>query len=208
MGEKNPKFEQPTTPEEELKLVLDRSEYLLKHIQEQNEQIDIDDLTKLKSRKVFKHELEQSLKMVRGELRPRSGAESYKEASLIYIDIDYFKQVNDTFGHSAGDEVLKKISELLRESVREADIAARFGGEELIVLLRGADEKFAAQKAEELRAKVEQLTFPAHPELKVTASFGVVSSNSSTKAEELYNYVDKALYVAKRGGRNRVEIYI
>ena len=121
--------------------------------------------------------------MIRGELRPRAGAESYKEASLIYIDIDYFKQVNDTFGHSAGDEVLKKFRSFLGNQFAKRDVVARLGGEELIVLLRGADEKFAAQKAEELRAKVEQLTFPAHPELKVTASFGVVSSNSSTKAK-------------------------
>lgn len=176
-------------------------------LEERDKQHGIDHLTGLKTRKVFERELEYSLKMIRGEIRPRAGAESYKEASLISIDIDHFKQINDTLGHQAGDEVLRKVSELLEQSVREADIVARVGGEELMVLLRGAEEAFAAQKAEELRAKVEQTAFDAYPGLNITASFGVVSSKSSTDAKMLYENVDKALYRAKRGGRNRVEVY-
>ena len=205
MGE-TPKFEQPTTPEEELKLVLDRSEYLLKHIEKQNEQIGIDHLTGLKTRKVFEHELEQSLKIVRGEIKGKRGSDE-SVVSLILIDIDHFKRVNDTLGHAGGDEVLRRVSALLMESVRETDIVARVGGEELAILMRGVDEEVVARHAEKLREKIEQMTFDAYPELKITASFGTISSNSSTNPKVLYSCADKALYVAKRIGKNRVEPY-
>ena len=177
-------------------------------LEERDAQHGVDHLTGLKTLKVFERELDQSLKMIRGEIKEhRAGADPLKEISLISIDIDHFKQINDTLGHPAGNEVLKKISTLLMESVRETDIVARVGGEELMVLLHSADQVFATQKAEELRMEVEQLAFDAYPELKVTASFGVISSSDSTDAKTLFEHADKALYAAKRGGRNRVEAY-
>ncbi|MDP1690304.1 MAG: GGDEF domain-containing protein [bacterium] len=193
------------TLEEKYGLSLEYSAHKSKHIGEQDEQIGIDHLTGLKNRKFFEHELEQALKNI------RRGAEEHhmrlKEVSLISIDLDFFKQVNDTFGHQAGDEVLRKVSMLLKASVRETDVAARLGGEELMLLLRGATVDTAARHAEELRAEIEQLTFDAYPNLKVTASFGVVSSEGSdNKAETLMKNADVELYRAKHSGRNRVEV--
>ncbi|MBU6388840.1 GGDEF domain-containing protein [Patescibacteria group bacterium] len=177
-------------------------------LEERDKQQGIDHLTGASTRKVFEREFEQALKMIRGEVEEkREGIEPLKEVSLISIDIDHFKQVNDTLGHPAGDEVLRRVAGLLLESVRETDTVARVGGEELMVLLPGADVSVAARHAEELRTKIAALTFSNYPELEVTASFGVISSQDSTDEKTLYNHVDKALYAAKRGGRNRVEVY-
>ena len=167
----------------------------------------IDSLTELKRRDIFESELTQSLKTVRGEVdERRMNAEPLKEVSLIFMDIDNFKSVNDTYGHSAGDEVLRKVAELLTSSVRGSDMVARWGGEEFAVLLRSASISIAESEAENLRAKIEQLTFTAYPDLHVTASFGVVSSEKSHDAKELYELADEALYKAKESGRNRVII--
>lgn len=164
-----------------------------------------DHLTGLKNRKAFEHQLEQALENI------RKGKEEdhvrLKEISLISIDIDHFKQVNDTLGHPAGDEVLQKVAALLMRSVRGSDTVARVGGEELMVLMRGANTQVAARHAEELRVKIEGLVFDAHPELKVTASFGIISSENSTDDKTLVERVDQALYKAKENGRNRVEVY-
>jgi FOG: GGDEF domain len=90
------------------------------------------------------------------------------------------------------------------DSVRETDIVARVGGEEFVVLMRGADESVAARDAEDFRMKISQMEFENYPDLQVTASFGVSSSESSQLAKDLYEKADKALYEAKRSGRNRV----
>ena len=178
------------------------------HIEYLEEQHGIDSLTGAKNRKTFERELEQSLKMIRREIAEhRAGGEALKEVSLIFIDIDHFKKINDVYGHSVGDEVLQKISALLMDSVRGTDIVARVGGEEFIVLLRDADVGIATRNAEDFRAKIARMAFNKTPNLNVTASFGVISSKSSTNAKTLYDLVDKALYAAKRAGRNRVEVY-
>lgn len=172
-----------------------------------DEEKGIDPLTGAKNRKTFEHELERSLERIRGEIsEQRAGGEVLKEVSLIFMDIDYFKNINDTYGHPIGDEVLRKVSALLIDSVRGTDIVARVGGEEFVVLLRGANESDAAREAEKLRAKIEQLTFDAHPDLTVTASFGVISSKISQDAKDLYAGADQALYAAKHAGRNQVSV--
>ena len=202
--ERVPKAKELTTEE-----VQDAQIGLLEwELEERDRQQGIDHLTGASTRKFFEQELDQSLKLIRGEIQEkREGVEPLKEVSLISIDIDHFKRVNDTLGHPAGDEVLRRVSALLMESVRESDIVARVGGEELMVLMRGANAAAAAHLAEKLRVKIAELVFDEHPELKVTASFGVVSSDDSTDANTLYEHADKALYAAKRGGRDRVEVY-
>lgn len=169
----------------------------------------IDDLTGVARRWVFDEELERSLQMIRGEMKEqRAGAEPLKVVSLIFLDVDHFKRVNDELGHHAGDLVLKEVAAVLKHSVRDVDTVARWGGEEFAILLHGVDLQAAAQKAEELRAKIEGLRFERHPELKVTASFGVASSSTSEDAETLGRAADEALLQqAKKKGRNRVEIY-
>lgn len=167
----------------------------------------IDSLTELKRREILESELKQSLKIIRGEIHERrKGAEPLKEVSLIFMDIDNFKTINDTHGHSAGDEVIRKVAEVLTNSIRGSDMVARWGGEEFAVLLRGVNASIAATEAENLRAKIEQLTFDRYPN-PVTASFGVVSSESSQDDRVLVELADQATYAAKQGGKNRVNVY-
>lgn len=124
------------------------------------------------------------------------------------FDIDYFKQVNDEYGHSVGDLVLQKIAEICRMILREIDIIGRIGGEEFAVLLPNTDAEEAKNVAERLRiamseGEVEMPTDIKSP--KFTASFGVMSTgNGAISIDELLNKADDALYKAKESGRNRV----
>jgi len=122
--------------------------------------------------------------------------------SLLVIDLDHFKAVNDTHGHHTGDEVLKEVGKLLLRSVREGDMAARFGGEEFVLLLNYCNLENALKTAENLRAKLEKLK-PA--KLPVTASIGVSTlSQEYADFESLFQAADEGVYAAKEGGRNRV----
>ncbi|PLX99885.1 MAG: diguanylate cyclase response regulator, partial [Desulfuromonas sp.] len=127
--------------------------------------------------------------------------------SLIMIDLDHFKRVNDTFGHQAGDRVLTTIGHLLADHVRPYDIAARYGGEEFSLLLPETEHKEAEMIAERLRNGISALAYDGElSDFKSTASFGVAScpSNSILSAEDLIREADEALYRAKDLGRNRV----
>lgn len=120
--------------------------------------------------------------------------------SGIMLDIDYFKIYNDTYGHSAGDKLLQKIAGLLSGELREFDLVVRYGGEEFFILLDGADAKEAFDKAEKIRIMLEDKT-------DVTVSLGVYSnSNGTLEKQEIIDKADKALYLAKQNGRNRVEL--
>lgn len=120
--------------------------------------------------------------------------------SAILLDIDFFKKYNDTYGHLAGDKLLAGIGKVLLKQVRKADLVARFGGEEFLVLLSGTGLETAAVLAERTRTAVQQ-------ETGVTVSLGVSVYQSEMKAEELINRADSALYQAKQKGRNRVVIW-
>lgn len=123
--------------------------------------------------------------------------------SLIMVDIDYFKLVNDLHGHEIGDRVLCHFSALFQSHCREEDVIARWGGEEFLIVLEGTALPDAVNKAERLRQLVEQHDFrPSHP---LTASFGVTASSADTQEfSSLLRQADKALYQAKHGGRNQV----
>lgn len=126
---------------------------------------------------------------------------------LIIMDIDYFKYVNDTFGHPAGDQILEKVSEVLKREARAIDVLARLGGEEFCILMPDTGLEGAMQLAERLRQKICGLT---HQQLNVatsiTVSLGVtVASKNDMDFTKLYSRADKALYKAKTNGRNRVE---
>lgn len=124
------------------------------------------------------------------------------ELSLLMIDIDFFKHINDQFGHHAGDQVLKAIAEILKTGNRKEDVVARFGGEEFVVLLEHCSLDSAVEKAELLRAKIEAL---APMGISVTASFGVAQLMKHEQTfVELLTRADAAVYRAKALGRNRV----
>jgi diguanylate cyclase (GGDEF)-like protein len=136
--------------------------------------------------------------------------ERYKRTSgpmsLLIIDIDFFKRVNDTYGHQAGDIVLKGVADIISNTVRDIDIAARQGGEEFAALLVNTDRKGSASLAERLRSNVMNTEFLAEGHrIRVTASIGLASCPEDAKdADGLVSIADKALYTAKETGRNRV----
>ncbi len=123
--------------------------------------------------------------------------------SVILLDIDYFKDVNDTHGHPVGDAVLIETSERLREALRTSDIPGRWGGEEFLIICPETNLKTAVQLAERLRQNYAAREFPSAGCL--TASFGVAAHHKGRSTEDILLSADEALYLAKNGGRNRVE---
>jgi diguanylate cyclase (GGDEF)-like protein len=159
-----------------------------------------DELTGLANARAFRSILERELERSRRFRSP---------LGLVMVDLDDFKQVNDRHGHQQGDEVLASVAGVLRDLSRDIDAPARYGGEELAVVLPQTDAEGAALLAERMREAVERLRVPrvgGGGSLRVTASFGVASvPESAAGREELVAAADAALYRAKRGGKNRVE---
>jgi len=128
--------------------------------------------------------------------------------SVLMLDIDHFKQINDSYGHQGGDDVLKTLARILESCVRGTDIPGRFGGEEFIIILPETSVKNALKLAERLRHQVEQsATRSGAEELKITISIGLAGVGKGAKltsAEQLLSAVDEALYDAKKAGRNRI----
>jgi diguanylate cyclase (GGDEF)-like protein/PAS domain S-box-containing protein len=123
----------------------------------------------------------------------------------IMVDIDHFKRVNDTYGHEAGDEVLKAVAEALRSTARVADIVARFGGEEFVLVLPDTSAEVAARIAERLRLAIEALSTDVDGQvIRVTASFGVAQRATQESQLEVLERADAALFSSKKDGRNRV----
>jgi diguanylate cyclase (GGDEF)-like protein len=127
--------------------------------------------------------------------------------AVVVADLDWFKDVNDRFGHPSGDAVLREFATLLQETVRDVDLAGRWGGEEFMLILPGTDLVGGAQVAERIRVALASrivLSADGSP-IPVTASFGVSATPPATTASELFSAADAALYEAKRNGKNRVE---
>jgi diguanylate cyclase (GGDEF)-like protein len=122
--------------------------------------------------------------------------------SILLLDIDHFKNINDTYGHPIGDEVLQGVAQILRDNTRERDIVGRWGGEEFLIILPETDLSLALRLAEKLRATLAAEQFPTIDQ--VTASFGVAEALDDISARHLVQRVDVALYQAKEQGRNRV----
>jgi len=130
-----------------------------------------------------------------------------KHVSLLIFDIDYFKAVNDTHGHGAGDAVLKEFAQRISQNVRGVDLACRLGGEEFVVVMPDTDLSYALMIAERLRQKVADVPFRIEPTttLNITVSIGIaVTEGAADTAQQLLERADSALYRAKRDGRNRV----
>jgi len=155
-----------------------------------------DPLTKLFNRRHFEEEFEREYKR----------AKRYKsDLSLAVIDIDFFKKINDTYGHSCGDYVLKEIAYIMNKNFRQTDNIFRYGGEEFIVILTETPSQTAQVPLERLRKKIENNNFRFdNKDLKVTISIGVTSDTSFENAWEMFDDADKALYKAKENGRNRI----
>lgn len=153
-----------------------------------------DHLTGLANRRRFERQLEREVGRVLRFDRP---------FTLLMIDIDNFKNLNDTFGHDAGDDAIRRISRVLREGTRGIDLAARIGGEEFAVLLVETGLSAGVEVAERLRIAIKALETPSGG--RITASFGVAECPSDAQtASEILKAADVALYEAKRSGRDRV----
>lgn len=144
-----------------------------------------------------------------GEQLARTLAEADRynhPVSLVLMDIDHFKRVNDTWGHEAGDAVLKQMAHVLQDGVRAVDICVRYGGEEIAMLLSQTDSAHAVEVAERLRTRIAATPVKHGPaEIRVTASFGVATYPETVKVrDQLFPAADKALYIAKHDGRNCV----
>ncbi len=165
---------------------------------EQVEQLAVKDgLTQMYTHRAFEGRLqEEILRSARGKI----------PFSLLMMDIDHFKKYNDTYGHQAGDSVLKTVAGILKDNIREVDFAARYGGEEFSIILTGIGKADAASLAEHLRATLEAAKFNfGGAETGVTASFGVSQFPADATIEsQLIRVADERLYRAKDGGRNMV----
>jgi diguanylate cyclase (GGDEF)-like protein len=157
-----------------------------------------DDLTSLPNRRRFMTEFRRE-----SQRADRAGT----PLSVIVLDIDDFKQINDTWGHETGDQVLKGLAEALAAATRSVDLAARLGGEEFAVLLPNTDAQGAAGVAERIQHDLAELTVPAGgSSVRATASFGISSFPDLASLTELLNDADRCLYEAKRAGKNRIVV--
>ena len=156
-----------------------------------------DPLTGLYNRRYMEHVLRHEMQ--------RADRADYS-VSLVMMDIDHFKNLNDTYGHSAGDEVLRHLALLMQSQVRRADVACRFGGEEFLVILPETPVDVAAERAEKLRAAFADASIEYEGQImQGKLSLGVASFPAHAKTpEQLIRAADTALYAAKNGGRNRV----
>lgn len=128
------------------------------------------------------------------------------KVSLIIIDIDHFKKINDSLGHDGGDYVLQRVTELIKKNTRQSDQIARWGGEEFVMVLPDTSLDDAYHLAEEMRALVATTHFSVYPDLHITISLGVGASDGDVPFQQLFRNVDLALYQAKAQGRNRTVI--
>jgi diguanylate cyclase (GGDEF)-like protein len=157
-----------------------------------------DALTGLFNRRVFDVRLAEEVQRTR-----RFG----QFFSLLLLDIDHFKRINDRHGHMFGDQVLRRLADVLRAQMREVDVVARFGGEEFVVVLPGTDATGAQQMAERLRASIAatDFAFGEQAPVPVTVSVGTASfPEDAASGADLLAHADVALYQAKANGRNRV----
>ncbi len=170
---------------------------LARRFGELSDRAERDALTGLANRRALDERLEEELDRAR---RYRT------HLSLVLVDIDDFKQVNDRYGHQSGDELLRAFATALSGSLRELDLAARFGGEEFALLLPGTPTEGACIVAEQIRRIVSelQLAGPGGLPIRLTASFGVADYPSCATVDQLYQFADRRLYQAKRRGKDQV----
>jgi diguanylate cyclase (GGDEF)-like protein len=170
------------------------------HLRMQQESLEryatVDELTGSPNRRVFLERLEREVNRF-----ARLGT----RLSVVFVDIDHFKKINDLHGHQVGDAVLKEIFARLEESLRAYDFVGRYGGDEFVMALPGNDAEGGAAVAERLRESVQESAVGKISD--VTISLGVAQLEESMNAEELIRKADVALYRAKNGGRNRTVMY-
>jgi len=180
--------------------LVDLQSQLLKAREDLREQATRDSLTRLWNRSSILGELGRELARSERESRP---------LGVVIVDLDHFKQINDTYGHLAGDAVLREAARRMQNGIRQYDSIGRYGGEEFLILLPGCGEAEIFAQADRLRKQLAQAEMSVNDcSVRVTASFGVTTALPGERCteESLIRKADEALYVAKKSGRNRVEI--
>jgi len=179
------------------KRILDLTEQLIAARESMRQAATIDALTGIMNRRAIMDSLVRELNRGRREKKP---------VGVILVDLDHFKQVNDTHGHLCGDEVLKQIGQKLRSNLRVYDSVGRYGGEEFLLILPGCDLENATMRARGLCSLIAQPLAVSGIFQSVTASMGVASAAATdVRVESVLDQADCALYAAKKNGRNRVE---
>ena len=190
----------------QLSTMVDKLKTSQEEVQHKNQELEVlasqDSLTGCLNRRSFFEIMEESLK---------KSNSSDTTLSCIMLDIDFFKAVNDNYGHGVGDNVIRRVSEILIIFLREDDHVCRYGGEEFCLLLENTNTEQALLFAERIRRNIEKINFsddPASTDLKVTASLGISDSSFGGKTpSEIINQADYALYGAKESGRNKVVLW-
>ncbi|MEE4295617.1 MAG: diguanylate cyclase, partial [Wenzhouxiangella sp.] len=180
-------------------LVAERTEALASANERLKASSERDFLTKLLNRRGFSSRFGDLCDMaVRGN----------RHLSVVLFDLDYFKQINDNFGHDTGDEILAGIGNILKDDLRGPDLAARWGGEEFLLALPDTDTEGAIKVCRKITQSLSHLSIPSAPELDVTATFGVVSRQASNwPLEHWVKAADQALYTGKNSGRDQIKVH-
>jgi diguanylate cyclase (GGDEF)-like protein len=182
--------------DEEIEKLKQKIKMLEKKVKKLSKEVKTDFLTNIANKKAIMDELKRQ-----ESIYQRYGT----NYSVVFFDIDHFKNINDTYGHDAGDVILKSLGLLFRRYARDIDMIGRFGGEEFVAILPNTDKEGAFNFAEKLRKIVEKTKFMyKNTRIKVTVSGGVASRDEVNSYEELLKKADERLYKAKRSGRNRV----
>jgi diguanylate cyclase (GGDEF)-like protein len=180
----------------EAKLQRERSEALVVLNQQLEHQTLTDALTGLANRRAFSEHFRRMFATAR---------QANSSLSVVLIDLDHFKQVNDQFSHTVGDQVLKTFAQLLRQHCRVTDLAARYGGEEFVLLMPGVEGHATFHACERLRLATQHFDWTQiQAGLQVTASFGFCDDLRETDHHQLLELADQQMYAAKQAGRNRV----
>ncbi|MBA4381781.1 MAG: hypothetical protein C0406_04375 [Sideroxydans sp.] len=190
----------PTTSLVSVLFLMGMVEFIAARSERRLEQLSVTDaLTMLPNRRYFENTF---------KLEAAQNQRSQNHLSLALLDIDHFKQVNDSFGHDVGDQVLVHIAELLRRSTRAGNVIARVGGEEFALLLPNTKQSEALEMAERIRMNIEGASyFHEGKRIPLTISIGIAEVDCDSPLEHSYRLADEALYEAKRKGRNRVEAH-
>ena len=182
--------------DEEIESLKAKIRSLERKVKKLEKEVKTDFLTNIANKKAIEEELKKQ------ESAYKRYGTNY---SLVFFDIDHFKNINDTYGHDAGDVILKSLGLLFRRYARDVDTIGRFGGEEFIAILPNTNKEGAYRFAEKLREIIQKTKFMyKNTRINVTISAGVASRDEVSSKEELLKKADERLYLAKKNGRNRV----
>ena len=180
----------------------EENEELKRKLEKIEKEIIHDNLTGLYTRKYFSEKVENDIAGLLKETGEKR-KEGYQVLSILFCDLDDFKKINDTYGHSFGDQILKRVSEILQENVRDTDIVARWGGEEIVIELLGADAKEATKKANDLKELIKE-KIQEEFQIPLSLSIGISELKSGDNFDEKIKNADEAMYQAKKEGKDKV----